>query len=340
MQMHEIQKIVQTAAGFPPAAFSIHLRQPLENQSNRLYDAWLSDRHWIVKEFLKEDELVDAPRREFQALERLLPLDLAPRPIFFDPSLGPVVIYEYLEGEMWDRQQPSQADLSQLAAAWLQIHSVQVDWFSRGSERELSDIENQFLGVLQTYVAWTAGTFPPARKLAERCLELFDQRRRVVPDLARLKPVYRFCRSDPRFANVIRRPGGRLGFVDWEDSGLRDPARELADLIMHPNQEDLLAWEGWQPFIRAYLGPLRHDDPHLGDRMHLYLAIFPFFWLTGLMNQGMKRSAGGKLGGWQVNGLPANLRLRRYLARALAWPEMDFSAQLRALAAERFFPGE
>jgi len=58
-----------------------------------------------------------------------------------------------------------------------------------------------------------------------------------------------FCRSDARFANVIARPDGRVGLVDWEDSGLRDPARELADLLHHPNQEDLIDAEGWQPFL-------------------------------------------------------------------------------------------
>jgi thiamine kinase-like enzyme len=33
----------------------------------------------------------------------------------------------------------------------------------------------------------------------------------------------RFCRADPRFANVITRPDGRLAMVDWEDSGRAIP---------------------------------------------------------------------------------------------------------------------
>jgi aminoglycoside phosphotransferase (APT) family kinase protein len=340
MEIHEIKKIVQTAAGGKPAAFTIHLRQPLDYQSNRLYDVWLSNQHWIAKEFLKNDELFDAPRREIKALEHLLPLDLAPRPIFCDPSLGPVVVYEYMEGVMWDRQPPSETDLSQLAAAWLKINSVQVDWFSRGSERGLPEIENQFRAGLQAFVMWATNNYPPARKTADLCLNLFEKRRQVVQELAELEPVYCFCRSDPRFANVIRRQAAPLGFVDWEDSGLRDPARELADLIMHPNQEDLLTWEEWQPFRQPFLERHCQADQYVVNRSHLYLAIFPFFWLTGLMNLGIKRFTAGMTDAWLVNGLPANQRLRRYLARALAWPDTEFSSQLKTLSEERFFPGD
>jgi len=43
---------------------------------------------------------------------------------------------------------------------------------------------------------------------------LINARRFVSTD----KPLC-FCRSDARFANVIARPDGRLGLVDWEDSG-------------------------------------------------------------------------------------------------------------------------
>ena len=340
MELEEIKQVVQMAAGGKPAAFSIHLRQPLEYQSNRLFDVWIADRHWIVKEFLKRAELSIAPRREYQALEILAPLDLAPQPVFFDPCVGPVVIYEYLEGEMWDRQTPTSADLHMLAAAWLKIQTLQINWFSRGSERDLREIENQLQSGLQAYAAWAREFYQPGRKVAELCLNLFEKRRQVVNELIDHPPVYRFCRSDPRFANVIRRPGVRLGLVDWEDSGLRDPARELTDLITHPNQEDLLDWNGWQPFLEPYLLPQSEVDPHLEDRLHLYQAIFPFFWLTILMNRGINLYAAGAAEGWHVNGMPANQRLKRYLARAQAWPDLDFSAQLKTLGEERFFPGE
>jgi len=39
-----------------------------------------------------------------------------------------------------------------------------------------------------------------------------------------------------------------------------------------------------------------------------------------------------------INGLPAKERLRRYLARGLAWPAREFSAQYDSLADLEFFP--
>ena len=145
-----------------------------------------------------------------------------------------------------------------------------------------------------------------------------------------------FCRSDARFANVIARPDGRVGLVDWEDSGLRDPALELVDLLHHPNQEDLLDAEGWQPFLDHYL-PSRSADTGFGERLRGYLALFPVFWLGVLLTEGMRRSASGALQGWLVNDLEPNQRLRRYVARSLAWPAIDPTNRLSDVADVTFF---
>lgn len=96
----------------------------------------------------------------------------------------------------------------------------------------------------------------------------------LIPEIAPLC----FCRSDPPFANVIARPDGRVGLVDWEDSGLRDPACELADLLHHPNQEDLIGPDAWRPFLDRYL-PSRRADAGFSERLRGYLAFFPVFWL-------------------------------------------------------------
>jgi hypothetical protein len=153
-----------------------------------------------------------------------------------------------------------------------------------------------------------------------------------------LPPRRCLCRSDARFANVIDRPDGRIGLVDWEDSSLRDPAHEILGLLTHPNQEDLLSQTAWQPFLEPYLAAQTPLDLTLPRRVELYAAIYPMFWLALFFKAGISRAHAGTLAGWTINGLPANVRLRRYLARALAWPAPDFDSQLAALAGERFFP--
>jgi aminoglycoside phosphotransferase (APT) family kinase protein len=127
--------------------------------------------------------------------------------------------------------------------------------------------------------------------------------------------------------------------VDWEHSGWGDPARDLADAITHANQEDLLHWDEWQPFLEPYLAGRAHLDPELGERMRLYLGLHPLFWLAFLLAKScVPRAQAGNLAGWMINEMPAHERLRRFLARALAWPEMNFTRHLENVADVVFFP--
>ena len=92
--------------------------------------------------------------------------------------------------------------------------------------------------------------------------------------------------------------------------------------------------------MQPYLAVRGELDPHLQDRMRLYLALFPLFWLAVLAREGMRLAAAGQLASWNVHGLPANQKLRRYLARNLAWPEVDFLALVETIREVVFFPDE
>ena len=41
---------------------------------------------------------------------------------------------------------------------------------------------------------------------------------------------------------------------------------------------------------------------------------------------------------WQPNRIPVNIQLRRYLARAICWPDQPTAADLATLANLSFFP--
>jgi hypothetical protein len=131
--------------------------------------------------------------------------------------------------------------------------------------------------------------------------------------------------------------------IDWEDSGLRDPARDLADAMTHPYQEDLLASDEWKALLEPYLAVRGEVDPQLAHRVHLYLALFPAFWLSNLIRAGLlfasqQAAKIGQSSGEHSHGMSVNARLRRYLARGLAWPETDFTKDLEAVADVLFFP--
>ena len=78
----------------------------------------------------------------------------------------------------------------------------------------------------------------------------------------------------------------------------------------------------------------RACDSDIDERMQLYLGIFSLFWLCVMLRHGVQRATAGQLAGWTINELPANVRLQRYLARALAWPDSDCVP-----TAVEFFPG-
>lgn len=305
---------------------------------------WVAHRHLIAKEFLKPDEFATAPVREHRALALIAPLDIAPLPVAIapepNPPLGPVVVYEFLEGNGWERRRRGATELAKLAALWLTVHGVPTDglWASRSNADSLAEMEPWFRERFAAYGSWAETEFPEGRRGLELCLELLDRLRPVAAELAELPSVPCFCRSDARYANVIARPDGRLAMVDWEDSGLRDPAIDLADFTTHANQEDLLSPSDLHAFLDPYLAAREPLDPHLQRRYKLYLAAFPIFWLAGLLAAGVRRATAGTLPAWLVNDIPPNLRLRRYLARAIAWPSDDLSDALASLGSLRFFP--
>ena len=331
----KLRRLAAQLSGVPVAEVQVTLRQPLEHQSNRLYDVGAGGAHWIAKLYLKPEEYGTAPYHEYGALRLLQPLDIAPRPIHREPPAeahGPVVIYEFMEGEMWDRHSPTADELGKLADVWLKMNAVEQDglWLSRGAERPLAEIMARFDASFQGYAAWAEKEFPAAKDAAALCLEVWHRRRSEAATFREVlhdpSQVLCFCRADPRFANVIRRPDERVGLIDWEDCGLRDPARDLGDVLTHPNQEDLVSWQQWQAFLKPYLAERSRFDARLAHRMHYYLAIFPLFWMSIIINRQLQQSDAET-----VNELAASERVRRYLARSMAWPDGDFDAILKSL---------
>lgn len=342
-----LTETVARLAGCAPADLELRSRAALEHQSNRLYDAWANGRHLIVKEYLKPEEFATAPLHEHRALELLAPLDVAPRPVglelAYGADFGPLVVYDYLEGEMWGRRKPSEDELQTLAEVWLSIDSLssQVDWDARGTNHTVATRFARFEARMREFKAWTEGSFPAGTPAALACLDELERRWPQVRELdSCIEQGMRrsFGPADTRFANVIRRPDGRLGLVDWEDGGLGDPARDIVGTVSHPEQEDLLVAAEWTAFLEPYLAVMTARDALLARRIELYSAIDSIFWLSVLLQEGVRRAAQGLLAGWTINGMPANARLRRYLARAMSWPDPDFAGQLANIASLELFP--
>jgi aminoglycoside phosphotransferase (APT) family kinase protein len=343
--MNELQIVKKLVAGLTSHQLNdeqIIEWSPTKHQSNRIYQIQLDNTQWIAKIFLDPEEIDDAARREYHSLKLLSSLNIAPQPIHYEKPADnqkPIVIYEFMQGEMWNRTPPTQAELAQLADLWIQMNSVSVEnlWLSRGMERKSDQIVEEFNMRFQKYADWTAINFPEGQKTASYLQAVAERQLGILDEIFELQPPLYFSRSDPRFANIIRRPDDRIGMIDWEDAGLRDVARDLADIVVHPNQEDLLSWQEWQAFLQPYYAERRKVDPDIEMRVQLYHAIFPLFWLSGLVSYGIRSWEAKQLDSWRVNTMGPNLRLQRYLARAMAYPKMDFERELKELEGIRFF---
>lgn len=343
--MSDLSAAVSYALRRLPADIRLRPLDPLDHQSNHLYEARAGGAVYMVKEFRKPDELYDAPAREYFAMEALAAREIAPRPVAYVRAgqLGtgqwPIVVYQRMAGEMWDRRAPSAAEMGDLARLWLAIHEVPVEGAPRA--RGIADGAGRLLDrlphVLQRYADWAREAAPHCLPMA-RALEQVGSRAGAAAAELRELPVREvYCRSDARFSNVIARPDGRLGMVDWEDCGVGDPAQFVADLRIGPNQEDLISDAAWQSFSGLYLGALGRRDPTLARRVALYELLVASLWLGWMAERVLTDAAAGPVRPWAMNTMPATERGRRFLARALAWPEGDFEAASAEVGDYRFF---
>lgn len=115
----------------------------------------------IAKGYLKPDELEVAPLREDKALQLLSPLDIAPGPIFYEPSVGPIVVCEFMEGEMWDRRPVNAIDLSKPVYLYLAIFPI--FWLTVIIKRGIQLVSIRHLG------EWKINGLPGNERL-RRCL--------------------------------------------------------------------------------------------------------------------------------------------------------------------------
>ncbi len=334
--MSDLSAAVSYALRTLPADIRLRPLDPLDHQSNHLYEARAGGAVYMVKEFRKPDELYDAPAREYFAMEALAPREIAPRPVAYvragqlGPGQWPIVVYQRMAGEMWDRRAPSAAEMGDLARLWLAIHEVPVEGAPRA--RGIADGAGRLLDrlphVLQRYADWARESAPACRPTAEALATAGARAEAAAVELRRLPVRELYCRSDARFSNVIARPDGRLAMVDWEDCGAGDPAQFVADLRTGPNQEDLIGADAWRAFSETYLAALTPADPGLTRRITLYELLIPMLWLGWMAERVLAESAAGPVRPWAMNTMPATERGRRFLARALAWPEGDFEAAL------------
>ena len=88
--------------------------------------------------------------------------------------------------------------------------------------------------------------------------------------------------SDFGFHNALRLDDGRLVFVDFEYFGWDDPAKMVADFLLHPGME--LSQDLKERFAVEVLGRFA-DDPLLPNRLQTVYPLFGLKWCLILLNE-------------------------------------------------------
>ena len=121
--------------------------------------------------------------------------------------------------------------------------------------------------------------------LLERVVPWADARLQAagMSAIVELPPEHRtLSPSDFGFHNTLRRPDGSLTFLDFEYFGWDDPAKMIADFLLHPAMD--LSPAAKCAFTRTVLGHFS-DWPELRARLAAVYPLFGLKWCMILLNE-------------------------------------------------------
>jgi hypothetical protein len=118
---------------------------------------------------------------------------------------------------MWVRRVPSPCELATLAETWLRVHRLPTNgvWMATGQSLAWVDVVTRPQSRIQMYAYWANRRGSERRDVARLCLDALERCLTVGASMIPADPPQCLCRSDRRFANVLARPDGCLGLVDW-----------------------------------------------------------------------------------------------------------------------------
>lgn len=133
----------------------------------------------------------------------------------------------------------------------------------------------------------------PTLMAAERQLRRLYQAGGLAVDVPLPRERCILSPSDFGFHNALRRPAGRLAFLDFEYFGWDDPVKLLADTLWHPAYR--LAADEQRVWLEGVAGPLRLADATLDLRFDALLPLYGLRWCTILLNEFLPARWGRRL---------------------------------------------
>jgi hypothetical protein len=208
-----------------------------------------------------------------------------PRPFAADRARG-FALYEWIDGTRITAREPG--DLAVAVAFAAALHGMRSD----AAAPSLPPAAEAVFGNADL-IGQLDARFARLRAVAPREPELARFLVRAEPALTRLRrPAAAFVRlpvamrtlspSDFGFHNALRRPDGRIAFIDFEYFGWDDPVKLVADFCWHPGMA-LDAAE--RAYAERELSAVYAEDPAFGPRLAAYMPLVGLRWIAIVLNE-------------------------------------------------------
>jgi thiamine kinase-like enzyme len=272
---------------------------------------------------------------EFRALQLLGKEGLrkTPRPLTANEERH-VAVYEFIEGQQMRSEDinPGEIDqvgdflrsLKEIADGGAATHFPAASEACFSIDAVLANLDGRFQSLERAAAGepdlaqFLQEEFRPFRKTAEEWCRDFCRRHGIDPSNEIPIAERTLSPSDFGFHNTLRRADGHLIFLDFEYFGWDDPAKTIADFLLHPGMQLPLALKQ-RFFARAI--PIFSPAPKIEARVRAVYPLFALKWCTILLNEftldhGARRSfAVGASGVWSQT---AQLeKARRLLGQAM-----------------------
>jgi aminoglycoside phosphotransferase (APT) family kinase protein len=282
-----------------PALFGVTtiervLCTPLEGGTRNItYLLRVNDKKFIARFYPKSNE-GDPTADEFQKLRRARGLHAPQAIALLHPDFLPasLLIMEFVAGQHKDFNKLSRAEITNLARAIADLHTItREDTYSKNPD-EPEDMQGNRLDYLQTIIESTIlnrlraahpSVYAADKTLVDQALHELEKQVAQNKD-AFTSSTFSYLHNDIVILNVLWN-NDQPTLIDWESPSFGDPADEVAYIFAINN----VSSEFQQIFLTEY--EQRASEPTLRERIDIYMLknkLFDVAWAISMLDE--KRS--------------------------------------------------
>jgi hypothetical protein len=256
----------------------------------------------VKKYYNRECDPRDRLGTEFNALNFLWDNNFKniPKPIVADSENG-FAIYEYIDGSSPLSSEIGSEDIDQACEFLIKLNQLSTHSYavkSPSASEAVFSINELNTNIKQRYDRLI--TLSAKHEVELKCQDFLSKK--VYPFYIHLlkwsqnklltagirvntilpNPERTLSPSDFGFHNAVRRPDGKLVFLDFEYFGWDDPAKMIADFVLHPGMK--LRFESKQRFVDKML-EIFDRQGRLRVRLLAFLPLLGIKWCLILLNE-------------------------------------------------------